>query len=245
MADSKASLPHVVAFTLVLATCGAAQAHMSTPMTIWSSPAITNTMILNRQINMYDQVINSNREKLSRSSSSQVVARQAIKGSTLAPEQQNPAMPAKLAAQYPVERRAEFQKTFSEVLVGYQKIETQFGIPKNDIAGAVAAFVAGNYMAYRDVDFPDQNFKPLVEQMRGIIGNAAGFAESSAAEKQETYEQLAIIGTFMALTRDGLKKQPNPQTSANMRKAAKGYLEQFLKTDADRVQITANGLVLK
>ncbi|WP_308807466.1 DUF6683 family protein [Pseudoduganella buxea] len=44
------------------------------------------------------------------------------------------------------------------MLSGYHKIELQFGIPRNDVGGAVAAFPAGSYMAYRDVDFPDQNF---------------------------------------------------------------------------------------
>jgi hypothetical protein len=113
------------------------------------------------------------------------------------------------------------------------------------LAGAVAAFLAGNYMAYRDTDFPDANFPPLVNQMREIIGSNATFARASDMEKQEMYEQMAILGTYMAMTRDALKKQPNTQIQANLRKAAKGYLEQFLKTDADRVQITANGLVLK
>ena len=53
------------------------------------------------------------------------------------------------------------------------------------------------------------------------------------------YEQMAILGTLMALTRDALKQQPNPEL------AAKGYLESFLKTSADRVNLTAQGLELK
>jgi hypothetical protein len=100
-------------------------------------------------------------------------------------------------------------------------------------------------MAYRNVDFPDEHFKPLVAQMRQIIGSNPDFAKASNAEKQEMYEQMAILGMFMANTQMALKEKPNAQIAANMRQAAKGYLEQFLKTDADRVQITAQGLVLK
>src|SRR5207245_4955469 len=118
-------------------------------------------------------------------------------------------------------------------------------IPKFDVAGAVAAFLAGNYMAYRNVDFPDENFKPLVSQMRSIISSNPEFVHASVMEKQEMYEQMAIFGMFMATTQMALKEKPNAQTSNSMRQAAKGYLEQFLKTDADKVEITAQGLVIR
>jgi hypothetical protein len=159
-------------------------------------------------------------------------------------------IPAKLAASYPQPARAEAQRTFTQLLAQYRnKIEPTFAIPKNDIAGSVAAFLAGSYMAFHNVDFPDENFKPLVNQMRIIIGGNAEFAQATDAEKQELYEQMAILGMFLAGTQMELKNQPNhpqaAQIKTNMRQAAKGYLEQFLKTDADRVQITANGLVLR
>jgi hypothetical protein len=154
-------------------------------------------------------------------------------------------IPAKIASHYPASSKLEAEKVFRDLLVKYGQIEQQFSIPSNDVAGAVAAFIAGSYMAYRDVTFPDESFKPLVEQMRRIISGNADFAKATGAEKQELYEQMAILGMFMAGTQMALKQQPNAQVAANMKQAAKGYLEQFLKTDADRVQIAANGLVLK
>ena len=42
-----------------------------------------------------------------------------------------------------------------------------------------------------------------------------------------------------------LKQTPDPQAEARMRATGKAYLEQFLTVDADRVQITAKGLVLR
>ena len=46
-----------------------------------------------------------------------------------------------------------------------------------------------------------------------------------------------------------LKENPHAanamQIAVNMRQAAKGYLEQFLKTDADKVEITAQGLAIR
>lgn len=150
-----------------------------------------------------------------------------------------------LASSYPPGQRAQVEGLFKELLAGYHKIEARFDIPRNDVGGAVAAFLAGSYMAYHDVDFPDQNFLPLVNQMRQVLANNGAFARTSDAEKQELYEQMAILGTYMALTRDALKQRPDAQVARKLRRAAEGYLEQLLKADADRVRLTDRGLVLR
>lgn len=111
----------------------------------------------------------------------------------------------KLAQTYPGDRQAEAERLFRELLAGYQAIEDRFKIPRNDLSGSLAAFVAGSYMAYRGVDFPDAHFKPLV----------------------------------------ALKQRPDPATQSRLREAARSYLEGFLKVDAQRVQITADGLALR
>jgi hypothetical protein len=215
--------------------------YTGTPVMI--SSGVVTQQILNRQIDIADET----RAKSSRDSWSTTRRIDAAPTgvSTRLRAFVEPTMPAKMATSYPSTSQMEARRVFGELLVGYAKLEQQFGIPKHDIAGSVAAFVAGSYMAYRDIDFPDEHFKPLVAQMRQIIGSNPDFAKASNAEKQEMYEQMAILGMFMATTQMALKEKPNPQIAANMRQAAKGYLEQFLKTDADRVQITAQGLVLR
>jgi hypothetical protein len=161
----------------------------------------------------------------------------------VAPEQAT--MPAKIAANYPSHSRPEAERVFRELLAKYPQLMRQLGVPANDMGSAVAAFLAGSYMAYKGIDLPDEHFKPLANQMRQMIGGNPDFAKASDAEKQEMHEQMAILGTFMAVTQTALKEKPNPQIAANLKQAAKGYLEEFLKTDAERVQITAQGLVLK
>lgn len=151
----------------------------------------------------------------------------------------------KVAAAYPEANRVEVRRVLGELLVSYAMIEQQFDLPSHDLAGSVAAFLAGSYMAYRDVDFPDENFVPLVRQMRQVIGSNLVFQRASNSEKQEMYEQMASVGMLMASTQLVLKQSPNPQAAVNVKLAAKGYLEQFLKTDANRVEITANGLAIR
>jgi len=150
--------------------------------------------------------------------------------------------PERLASQYPAASRAEAERVFRELLQRYGQLEQRFGLEKGDVAGSVAAFIAGNYMAYHNSGFPDENFLPLVNQMRTVLANNPEFQQASPQARQETYEQMALVGMLMATGQMALARQPNPQALANMQSAAKGYLEQFLKTDADRLQLTAQGL---
>lgn len=156
-----------------------------------------------------------------------------------------PTMPAKLAQAYPSGSRGEAERVFDDLLAKYAKVEDQYGIPRRDLGGSVASFLFGAYVAYHQKSIPDAHYNALVAQMRGIIGNSPDVAAASDAHKQEMYEQMAILGMFTASAHLGLQQQPNPQQAANLKQAAKAYLEQFLRTDADRVQIGAQGLVLK
>ena len=167
-------------------------------------------------------------------------------GSTVVPPASTTNTPQQLAARYPAAQRPRIEHAFRESLKGYHQLEDKLGIPRNDVAGAVAAYIAGSYMAYRDVRLPDEHFKLLVAQMRSLLEGNRVFQRASSAEKREMYEQMAIIGTFMAVTRESLKRQPGQaQYAENVRQAAKTNLEQFLKTDADRVQITDRGLLIR
>jgi hypothetical protein len=146
---------------------------------------------------------------------------------------------------YPEEHRAQARQVFEELLARYGQIEQQFGLHSPDLASAAAAFVAGSYMGYRNADFPDANFRPLVEQMRAILSRSPEIAAASDAQKQDMYERLVVLGMFMAATQMALKSEPNATVAANMHDAAGEYLRQFLQTDPDRVVIGPQGLSVK
>jgi hypothetical protein len=165
--------------------------------------------------------------------------------STLVGKSNSVGVATKLAEPYPAAQRKEIERTFADLLNGYQGIERQFHIQPGDLAGAVAAFVAGNYMAYHNVDFPDHQFGPLVQQMRSIIVSNPEFQRSSQAERREMYEQMAIIGMLMASTQMALREAPDAAIAARMQEAAKRYLEQFFKADPQRLMLTNTGLMLE
>lgn len=171
----------------------------------------------------------------------------ALEVSTVAPPAGREGATADLLAEsYPATSRAAAARTFRDLLTGYHEIESQFGIPRYDTAGALAAFLTGSYMAYRDTDFPDENFPPLVEQMRQILARNPEFAAASPAEKQKMYEHFAIIGMMSATTQMALKDNPGTpgadRIRADMKAAGKKYLEDFLMVDATRVILSGHGL---
>lgn len=154
-------------------------------------------------------------------------------------------VPAELAAAYPAAQRAQIEQAFRELLAGWPKMERQFGIPRDDMAGAVAALIAGSWMALHGSDFPDAHFKPLVQQMRGILAASPGFREAPSDEKRATFDRMVILGTFMATVQMAQKRQPDERIAASARDAARGYLEQFLQTEAGRIELGAQGLRLR
>ncbi|MFT3720175.1 DUF6683 family protein [Pseudorhodoferax sp.] len=154
-------------------------------------------------------------------------------------------MPARLASGYPAASRAEAEATFRSLLRSYAEIEKRFSIPPGDLGGAAAAFVAGCYMALHGADFPDEHFAPLVRQMRTAMASVPGFAKVSAREKREAYEQLAIIGMFMATTQMGLRSRPDAGLAQRTRDAARQYLGQFVKGDVTRLSLGPKGMALR
>lgn len=158
-------------------------------------------------------------------------------------------VPAMLAQAYPEAARPQAERSFRQLLSGYHEIERRYGVPRHDVAGAVATLLVGSWMAYHASDFPDEHFGPLVRQMRGLLARNPDFAAADAQQKQEMYEQLALLGMLTATTQLALKQNPGApdaeRAQARLTQAGKAYLEQFLQTDASRVQLTERGLELR
>lgn len=166
--------------------------------------------------------------------------------STLAPASpQASANARQLAQAMPTAQREQMAKVYLQSFDTWRQLERKLGLPANDVAGAVAAFIAGNYMAYRNVEVPDATYHRLVAQMRGALAGSRGFARASPSDKRMLYEQMAMVGTFMAVARMSFQQKPNPAAEQNFRESAAANLEAALKVPADQVRITDNGLTLQ
>jgi hypothetical protein len=124
-------------------------------------------------------------------------------------------------------------------------MEGKFGLQPGDMGGAMAAFIAGSYMGYRNVTLPDAQFARLIEQTRAYLGGNPAVRGLGDADKQAFYETLSTMGMYVAMSQLVLAKQPDPDAIARMQEAGKQYLEDFLGVAADRVVIDERGLSLR
>ncbi|PZQ64577.1 MAG: hypothetical protein DI570_04775 [Phenylobacterium zucineum] len=214
---------------------GAGQAQVGAFGGYYSSGTDQFNYVLNR-IQM--QTITRNAE---RRAGQRPAAPAATPASTVVGRSVQPVAPARLAAHYPAQHRAEAARTFHRVLDGYYQVETRLGIPKGDMAGAMAALIAGSWSACRDREIVDGHFVKVADQLRGAIGRDPRFAQVAAADRQMAYEQYAILGTELALVRMALQKQPDPAMRRRACDAGRSYLSQF-GLDPEQLDITAQGL---
>jgi hypothetical protein len=105
----------------------------------------------------------------------------------------------------------------------------------------VATFLAGSYQACQS-NIEDDQFKALVRQVRSALAANPGITAAPDAAKQEMYEQMAILGTFLLGVQEALKVTPNARISANMKKAGEDYLRAFLHVEPQLVHVTNTGL---
>lgn len=148
-----------------------------------------------------------------------------------------------MAALVPAGHRTQTLGKLHQALSDYKKVESTLGLPKNDVASGLSAFIAGNYMAYHNTGVPDAAYRNLVRQMRMVLVGNPAFAKTTDAQKQAMYEQLASIGMYMATEQYLLSKKPDAASVAEMRQASKQAFESFFKMDIERIRITGQGVV--
>jgi hypothetical protein len=155
---------------------------------------------------------------------------------------------AKLAMHYPVARRDDAERLFKQLLAAHGRLMQQFGVPQNDMASAVATFIAGSHAAYHDQLIEEAAFVALVDQMRVSLADNPALASATSAERRDAYEQLVILGMMTATTQMALSQNPDPgelqALRANMREAGRTYLRGYVGVDPDAIELGPRGMTL-
>ncbi len=150
-----------------------------------------------------------------------------------------------LAQRFPAAQRSAMTRAFEESFAFWRKLEAQLGLAPDDLAAGLAAFIAGNYAVFMQQEVPDDQFRTLVRQMQGLLGQSPGIQQASAAQRRAMFEQLAMVGTFMVVYREQLKTRPNPAEEVHFRQTAKANLETALGVGVERMRLGAQGLELR
>lgn len=151
---------------------------------------------------------------------------------------------AELATRFPSAQRDRMQKAYVQSLAAWLQLADKLGVEGADIGSATAAFIAGNWMVSTGQALPDAHFKVLALQMQRYLSAHEPWKAVSATDKRKMVEQLAMVGTFMALAQSSLQQHPDANAEANLKHAARENLAQLLNVPADRVHIGAEGLRL-
>lgn len=167
--------------------------------------------------------------------------------STVAPESPVPLHTADtLARAYAPKQPAPMKSVLEQSLDLFAKAAQKAQQPANDVAVALAFFVAANYAASQAQPLvADADFPRLVAQMRSGLATSPAFQRTTARLKRETFEQLAMVGMFVYLAKLELDKNPASEPAKHFRNHARANLASVLGPSADRVVLSQGTLALR
>ena len=143
---------------------------------------------------------------------------------------------------YPASQREQARTYFKSIQDSFPQVAKSVGIPTNDLSTGMAALVAGAYMAYNNVSLNDDYMKPLQKQFKEAFESVPDYDKMSDSDKKYLYDQMVILGMTLAVNQSQNQQNPNPKTTAELRKGGKEVLEGMFGVDASQIKITSSGL---
>ena len=154
--------------------------------------------------------------------------------------------PAWMAAAQSTDARARksARDGYERCLEIYRTVVRPQDTTYDDAGAALAFFVAINLNALHDLPTTPETLLVLERQLLGLARQASGWDSASISERQFYFEQMAMLGVFMA----GLLANARTEGAAalvKVQKAARGYLRRVLGMEPDLLTFGARGLTLR
>ena len=163
------------------------------------------------------------------------------------PRAAEPLGPARLAQAQPVgPARAEAEALYRRCLQHYREaVRPRDAAGGFDDAGAAAAhFVAANLMALDGERPTAATLLQLERQLRRVMLASLARDGSPATDRQAYVEKLALLAVLVGESAAQAPAQ-GPAAVANVQRAARGYLQQFLGLNPDVLTLGPKGLMLR
>jgi hypothetical protein len=157
-------------------------------------------------------------------------------------------MPRMLASQFSTnaQERQLMEQVFSQCLQFYEDRAREQNVPLHDVASATSYFININYLVYSDGrGMTAQQFAALKNMIRSNLASSEKFQAMSHREKQELYEMLSIIGSFVMAGYTLAEQQGNQQAQAAIRQVAEQALGAALGAPISRVSFTDQGVQIR
>lgn len=157
----------------------------------------------------------------------------------------SPVAPERIARLQPVDctARDEARALYERCLHRYRTVQRPHDTV-DDAGAAVACFVAASLQALHGVAPTSGMLVHLEQQLDGVARLNCGWQTASLAERQFFFERIAILAVLVADSWRQARSQ-GPAALANVRRAARSYLQELLGIDPDRLMLDAAGLSLR
>ena len=139
------------------------------------------------------------------------------------------------------EQRKQLMPLFTEGFKAYETEAKKEGV-ENDVAAAMAFFIATHWSIYNEGKEPsDAAGMATVRQLQNLL-NSPEMRSAKDADKQSLYEWCVMMSTFSLATYHVATEEKDEKLSKTLQDAAGTALKNLLGVEAERVQITDNGL---
>lgn len=137
----------------------------------------------------------------------------------------------------------EAKNLYKKCLYAYRR-KIRGGEPVDDMGAALAFFIAVNYEALYCEPVPAESLFNIERQMKHMFNLSPAWSTSNARDKQELFEQLAILSVLVAEANSQAIRQ-GTAAIANVKNAARNYLQQLLGIDPKSLVVTPKGLSIQ
>lgn len=157
-----------------------------------------------------------------------------------------PTAPAQMAAAQSSDPaiRAELHALYGRCLQTYRDAIRPHDSETDDAGAAVALFAAANLHAINGVAVTQPMLDALELQLRGLSRRSADWDAATREQRQFFFERTAILAVLITGQHAKARAQGAPAL-AEVRRLARGYLEQLLGVDPARLTIGPAGLALR
>jgi Family of unknown function (DUF6683) len=235
----------LLVFVVLGAAPSFAQSNYMTPMTnLFIEQSRQNLLLFNNQFNM--TMANSMLARNARRAGSPLPRNDSTTATVFAPSSGTIA-PQKLAARYG--KTVEDRKTLTGIgdrLLQLYESSHKPGVPKHDLAHALAFSLTMSYLVYSDgkARLTEGQSDGVVKILRAFILAYPPFERMSDRDKQEAYETLAILGAFTSVTYDEARKKNDTKLMAGLRSMAQNHIEEILGP-LNSIVMTKDGFAYK
>ena len=160
---------------------------------------------------------------------------------------QAPFVPQQLAERLGKSKRERqhIKGILTKCLNFYRDTAKQKGIPLHDVALALNYFISANYFVYSSGAGPTpEQMSATRDSIRANMVQDDTFRRMSDKQKQEAYETLIVLASFVDLGTGTAEKSGDTNAKAQFREMAKLNLETLLGTPIEKIHFTKNGLAL-